>query len=151
MKTTLLDKERNFTLDLEYHIFEKIKILEETCLLGRNMENVAEGLLSSFINRKPLDRLIYEYGLSFEDAAQRGYVPSTPPSQRAYHAIKKPEVKIRLWGIPRYFFEVLPQTEPGEVKNPFYQNSPEQVIMHFLKEELELKLVEARKRGIIEE
>ena len=135
-----------FHITVTERVFERLKRLEKFEFFGRDLEDMAECAVYSWFNRHKA-HMKAKYELDFEDAKQRGYVQLIPArSRRTFYAHDDPNIKVRLIGLARYFFEMLPRIEHSKKgNNPFYQKNTDFIFNFILDRELARYEVKARR------
>jgi|GEM_PF-5254758 len=141
---------RAFDIDLDYRLFEDLVLIYETQIFGATIGLAAESLVLEWAREKNIPHQYEQLGISLEDAKLQGYVPMV--SDFTLGKVQQSRnLELRFGGMPRYYFEMFPKAEHSRIRNPFYQKSPEDVILHALREKIHEKINEMRKSGWLDD
>ncbi len=145
-----LNQFRKFEVELDVPIFEGLRLLCDTAVFAKDIHETAEVLFCEWV-RSQLPESKEKNKLLWQRSEERGYVPV-----KSGIRIQNPETfsvaYVELGGMPRYFVEQLSRAEPGKnLRNPYYQRTPEKIISMVLIEEVPKRIEEFKQWGLIDE
>ena len=124
------DQYRTFSVNLESEHVQELTRVDETRVMGINLDATAKLLVRSWIRNKH-HSLSKEKGYPLSEEHSRSLKYSIGHLSKCVRLMNPGHVLVTLAGFDRYFIEQLPRAEPGrQFNNQFYHCSSERLIVH---------------------